>query len=158
MEQSNNTNRLVILYAEDDSEDQMLMRDAYEEGQLDDQLKIVNDGEELMDYLYRRNHYSDPVEAPVPDIILLDLNLPKIDGREALKTIKEDPELKKVPVIALTTSKTEEDIQMTYELGVNSFITKPIRFDSLVKIMIAMKEYWGETVELPSFKKSKTNE
>jgi CheY-like chemotaxis protein len=103
----------------------------------------------LMDYLHRRGKFAPPNEAPRPGLILLDLNMPRKDGREALKEIKAEPELRSIPVVVLTTSKAEEDIYRTYDLGVNSFITKPVNFESLVALMRTLGKYWFEIVELP---------
>jgi CheY-like chemotaxis protein len=138
--------------AEDDEEDRMLTTEAFEEVKLANDLRFVNDGEELMDYLYRRGRYSNPESSPRPGLILLDLNMPKKDGREALKEIKSDSKLRQIPIVVLTTSKSEEDIFRTYDLGVNSFITKPVSFASLVAIVKTLSEYWFEIVELTSKK------
>ncbi len=139
---------ITILMAEDDEEDRMLTTEAFEEIKLANDMRFVNDGEELMDYLYRRGRYSNPESSPRPGLILLDLNMPRKDGREALKEIKSDPKLRQIPIVALTTSKSEEDIFRTYDLGVNSFITKPVSFVSLVAIVKTLSEYWFEIVEL----------
>jgi CheY-like chemotaxis protein len=135
--------------ADDDDDDCMLARDALAESRLANELHLVRDGEELMDYLYRRGKYTDPKLAPRPGLILLDLNMPKKDGREALGEIKSDPQLKHIPVVVLTTSKAEEDIYRSYELGANSYITKPVTFASLVEVMRTIGKYWFEIVELP---------
>jgi CheY-like chemotaxis protein len=140
--------KLVILMAEDDIEDQMLVQEAWEEARLRNELRFVNDGEELLDYLKYRDLYADRSKAPRPGLILLDLNMPRKDGREALKEIKADPELRHIPVVILTTSKAEEDIIRSYDLGVNSFITKPVTFEALVEIIKTLKKYWFEIVEL----------
>jgi len=140
---------ITILIAEDDEEDRLLIREAFEESRVANPLQFVGDGEELMDYLYRRGAYADPKRAPRPGIILLDLNMPRKDGREALGEIKADPALRLIPVIALTTSETEEDIVRTYNLGVNSFITKPVSFDGLVDVVKMLGRYWFQIVELP---------
>lgn len=140
---------VVILIAEDDEEDRMLLKDAMQEGKLANSLQFVEDGEQLLDYLQGKEPYADRSTYPLPVLILLDLNLPKIDGREALKTIKADPQLRRIPVIILTTSKAEEDILRTYELGVNSFITKPVSFEGLVDITETLSRYWFEIVALP---------
>jgi len=145
----NNRRSITILLADDDADDRMMASDALEESRLANDLRCVEDGEELMDYLHRRGKYAPPNEAPRPGLILLDLNMPRKDGREALKEIKADPELRSIPVIVLTTSKAEEDIYRTYDLGVNSFITKPVNFESLVAVMKALGKYWFEIVELP---------
>jgi CheY-like chemotaxis protein len=141
---------IVILLADDDEEDRMLTSDALEESRVVNDLRFVEDGEELLDYLYQRGRYSDPDAAPSPGLILLDLNMPRKDGREALREIKADPNLRRIPVIVLTTSKAEEDIYRTYDLGANSFITKPVHFNALVEVMKEIGRYWIEIVELPS--------
>ncbi len=140
---------ITILIADDDSEDRMMIRDAFEENRLANDLKFVEDGEELMNYLTRQGKFGNPETSPKPGLILLDLNMPKKDGREALKEIKNSPELRGIPVVVLTTSKAEEDIYRTYDLGVNSFITKPVTFQSLVAIAKELGRYWFEIVELP---------
>jgi CheY-like chemotaxis protein len=140
---------ITILIAEDDPDDRLLTRDALAESRLANDVRFVENGEELMDYLNRRNGFSKPAESPRPGLILLDLNMPKKDGREALREIKADPALRSIPVVVLTTSKAEEDILRSYDLGVSSFITKPVGFDSLVEIMKVLACYWFEIVELP---------
>lgn len=140
---------VVILIADDDPEDRMLAKDALEENRLANDLHFVEDGEELLDYLKNQGKYSDNVNYPRPGLILLDLNMPKMDGREALKEIKRDENLRLIPVVILTTSKAEEDILRSYNLGVNSFITKPVTFDALVEIMKTLSKYWFEIVQLP---------
>jgi len=139
-----------ILLADDDEDDRLLAIDALREAKLANDIATVEDGEELMDYLYRRGEYSDPGSAPRPGLILLDLNMPKKDGREALDEIRADPELRRIPIVVLTTSEAEEDILRTYELGVNSFITKPVSFEGLVQIMRTIGSYWLEIVRLPA--------
>jgi CheY-like chemotaxis protein len=141
---------ISILMAEDDSDDRMLTQEAWKENRLASRLDFVRDGEELMDYLHRRNSYAHLVHAPLPGLILLDLNMPKKDGREALKEIKADPHLRRIPIVVLTTSKAEEDILRSYDLGVNSFITKPVTFEALVEVIRTLAMYWFEIVELPS--------
>jgi len=145
---------IPILLADDDPDDRMLAQEALDESRLANHLYFVKDGEELMDYLYHQGHYTgchpdggDP--APRPGLILLDLNMPKKDGREALKEIKADPTLRQIPVVILTTSKTQEDIYRSYDLGVNSFVTKPVTFEALVELMKSLGKYWFEIVELP---------
>lgn len=140
---------VTILMADDDEEDRMLARDAMKESHLLNDLRFVCDGEELMDYLLRRGKYKDPASSPRPGLILLDLNMPRKDGREALREIKEQPELRQIPVIILTTSKAEEDVYRSYDLGVSSFITKPVSFTGLVEVMKALGRYWFEVVQLP---------
>lgn len=140
---------ITILIADDDLEDQMLVKDAFAESRLANTLQFVEDGEALMDYLYHQGPYSDPASSPRPGLILLDLNMPKKDGREALKEIKTAPSLRQIPVVVLTTSKAEEDIYRSYDLGVNSFITKPVTFAALVELVGMLSIYWFEIVELP---------
>jgi CheY-like chemotaxis protein len=140
---------ITILMADDDPDDRMLTREALEESRLANYLHFVEDGEQLMAYLRRQGNYAHLAHEPLPGLILLDLNMPKKDGREALKEIKADPSLRFVPVVVLTTSKAEEDILRTYDLGVNSFIVKPVTFDSLVDILKTLAKYWFEIVELP---------
>jgi CheY-like chemotaxis protein len=140
---------IMILMADDDADDRMLTRQALEESRLANDLRFVEDGEQLMDYLRRQGRYTSPEVAPRPGLILLDLNMPRMDGREALKEIKSDPGLRQIPIVVLTTSKAEEDIYRSYDLGVNSFITKPVTFDGLVEVMRSVGQYWFEIVELP---------
>ncbi|HTB18012.1 MAG TPA: response regulator [Bryobacteraceae bacterium] len=140
---------ITILYADDDAEDRMLVREAWDENRLANELHFVEDGEELLDYLRRKGKYTHLADAPLPGMILLDLNMPKKDGREALQEIKADPRLRSIPVVVLTTSKAEEDILRAYDLGVNSFILKPVTFESLVDITRTLSKYWFEVVELP---------
>ena len=138
--------------ADDDADDRLLAKDALAECRLANELHFVENGEELLDYLQRRGKYEQLVPAPRPSLILLDLNMPRKDGREALREIKSDPELKKIPVVILTTSKADTDISRIYELGANSFISKPVTFDSLVNVMKVLGAYWLQIVELPTKK------
>jgi CheY-like chemotaxis protein len=140
---------IVILLADDDEEDRMLAAHALQESRVANELRYVEDGEELLDYLYHRGRFAEPGASPAPGLILLDLNMPKKDGREALREIKADPDLRRIPVVVLTTSKAEEDIYRTYDLGANSFITKPVSFEGLVAVMRDIGRYWIEIVELP---------
>lgn len=142
--------RITILMADDDPDDQLLVQDAFEEVHLNNQFAFVSDGIELMDYLHRRGDYADLAGTPLPGLVLLDLNMPKKDGREALREIKEDPVLRTIPVVILTTSSAEEDILRTYDLGANSFIVKPVTFDKLVEIIRKVTNYWFEIVRQPS--------
>jgi CheY-like chemotaxis protein len=141
--------RILILLADDDEEDRMLASGALAESRVVNDLRCVEDGEELLDYLLHRGRYADPASSPTPGLILLDLNMPRKDGREALREIKAHPELRRIPVVVLTTSKAEEDIYRTYDLGANSFITKPVSFEGLVTVMRDIGRYWIEIVELP---------
>src|SRR5512135_282771 len=122
---------ITILLADDDPEDRMLARDALQESRVANRLDMVVDGEELLDYLHRRGSYESLQGTPLPGLILLDLNMPRKDGREALREIKGDPHLRRIPVVVLTTSRAEEDIFRTYDIGVNSFISKPVTFEGL---------------------------
>jgi CheY-like chemotaxis protein len=135
--------------ADDDEDDRMLTADALLLSKLANKLMTVNDGEELLDYLHHRGKYAPPAASPRPGLVLLDLNMPKMDGREALREIKSDPELRSIPVVILTTSKEEEDIERGYDLGVNSFITKPVTFGGLVESLRVATEYWFQVVQLP---------
>ncbi len=144
-----NKRSIIILIADDDAEDRMLVKDALEESRLNNHIEFVENGEELMDYLNNRGKFNDKDKYPTPGLILLDLNMPKKDGREALKEIKSQDQLRMIPVVVLTTSKAEEDILRTYDLGVSSFITKPVTFGSLVDVMKTLSKYWFEIVELP---------
>ena len=127
--------------ADDDADDRLLAKDALNECRLANDLHFVENGEELLDYLHRRNRFAQLADSPRPGLILLDLNMPKKDGREALKEIKADPELRKIPVVVLTTSKADTDIGRIYALGANSFIAKPVSFDSLVNVMKVLDRY-----------------
>jgi CheY-like chemotaxis protein len=135
-----------LLMAEDDEEDQMLVRKALQRARLVNHLDIVGDGEELLDYLHRRGPYADKRR---PDLILLDLNMPRKDGREALAEIKADPVLHTIPVVVMTTASADEDILRSYDLGVSSYIQKPVTFDKLVEIIEVLGRYWFEIVKLP---------
>lgn len=144
-----NTRPIEILLADDDAEDRMLIMDALKESRLKNNIQCVENGEELIDFLYNKNKFSDKSKYTLPGIILLDLNMPKKDGREALKEIKADKNLRSIPIVILTTSKAEEDILKTYNLGVNSYITKPVSFSAMVDVMKTLNKYWFEIVELP---------
>ena len=145
----NEPKMITILLADDDTDDRQLTQDAFAENRLANILHCVEDGEELMDYLNRRGKYESLRGATLPGLILLDLNMPRKDGREALKEIKADPELRRIPIVVLTTSKAEEDIVRTYDLGVNSYVTKPVTFKSLVELIKILGRYWFEVGELP---------
>jgi len=141
---------IVILMADDDEDDILLTKKALVKGKLLNPLHTVQDGEELLEYLLHCGKYSDSKNAPRPGLILLDLNMPKKDGREALREIKSHDELKDIPIVVFTTSKAEEDIYRSYKLGVNSFITKPVTLDSLIDVMQTLGKYWFEIVTLPT--------
>jgi CheY-like chemotaxis protein len=141
---------ITILLADDDEDDRVLTADALRRSRLVNDLRFVVDGDDLMKYLRGQGVYaSGEVPAPRPGLILLDLNMPKKDGREALAEIKGDPELRRIPVVVLTTSKAEEDVFRTYDLGVNSFVSKPVTFEGLADVMRALACYWFDIVELP---------
>jgi CheY-like chemotaxis protein len=140
---------VTILVAEDDPDDRLFTKSALAKSRLANDLRFVEDGQELMDYLRGVGDYADPERAPRPGLILLDINMPRKDGISALKEIKQSPELRSIPVVILTTSRAERDIVESYELGVNSFISKPVTFDQLVSVMQAVARYWFQIVELP---------
>jgi CheY-like chemotaxis protein len=144
-----NNRPMHILMADDDEDDRRAVAKAWKTSRAANPMEFVNDGEELMDYLHRRGQFSGLAASTRPGLILLDLNMPKKDGREALKEIKADPELRRIPIIVLTTSKAEEDIYRTYDLGANSYITKPVTFTSLIELIQVIGKYWIEIVELP---------
>lgn len=141
---------VVILLADDDEDDRILARNALIESRLANDLSFVENGEELLDYLLRRGKYVNPADSPTPGLILLDLNMPRKDGREALQEIKAHPVLKRIPVVVLTTSKEDEDVLRSYDLGANSYISKPVTFDSMVNIMKILVTYWFSIVALPN--------
>jgi CheY-like chemotaxis protein len=141
---------IIILLADDDADDRQLTREALAENRVVNELHEVADGEALMDYLFHRGEYADRLTSPRPGLILLDLSMPKMDGREALAEIKRDPELRQIPVIVMTTSSAEEDVCRSYDLGASSYITKPVSFTRLVEVMRAIERYWFEIVALPA--------
>jgi CheY-like chemotaxis protein len=143
------TEAITILLAEDDEEDRYLIGEALYESRITNELYIVENGEELLDYLYRRGEYADEKKSPRPGLILLDLNMPRKDGREVLEEIKDDPELRRIPIVVLTTSQAEEDVLRTYDLGISGYITKPVSFRELLEIMKAVGSYWLQIVTLP---------
>ena len=147
---TNSSKSIVILMADDDPDDRLLAQDALSECKLANDLRFVENGEQLLDYLYQRGEYAGETgKAPRPGLILLDLNMPKMDGREALKVIKGDKTLHDIPVVVLSTSRFDQDIVRSYQLGVNSFISKPVTFTGLVDAMNVLGRYWLEIVELP---------
>ena len=147
---TSNNRTITIVMADDDEDDRMFAQGALVEARLANNIDFVEDGEELMDYLQHKGKYDNGNSPARPGLILLDLNMPRKDGREALKEIKADPKLRQIPVVVLTTSKAQEDIFRTYDLGVSSFITKPVSFEGLVDIMKTLSKYWFEIVSLPS--------
>ena len=144
-----NKGSMTILMADDDDDDYVLTKKALKESKLLNTLVRVKDGEELLDYLFARGEYEGQ-KIERPGVILLDLNMPRLDGREALKVIKSTPEFANIPVVVFTTSKAEEDIYRSYQLGSNSFITKPVTFENLITVMKTLGTYWFEIVELPN--------
>lgn len=140
---------LCILLADDDPDDRLLTRRALKKSRLANRIEAVEDGEELMEYLHRRGKYEDPSISPRPGLILLDLNMPRKDGREALQEIKSDSVLRRIPVVVLTTSEAEQDILRSYDLGVNAFVTKPVTFEGLATAIQKLGEFWFEIVKLP---------
>jgi CheY-like chemotaxis protein len=132
----------LILMAEDDTDDRLLVKEALAECKLDSTIRFVADGEELIDYLLRQGKYLTPEAAPRPTFILLDLNMPRKDGRQALREIRAHPDLRRIPIVVFTTSKAETDVEIAYDLGANSFVVKPVAFDALVKIVGQLAQYW----------------
>lgn len=149
MSRSKNAMPITILMADDDADDRQLTREALEDARLINDIRFVENGEELMEYLRRQGKFAPPAEAPRPGIILLDLNMPRKDGRTVLKELKQDPDLRTIPVVVLTTSKSDEDVYRSYDLGVNSYIVKPVTFEALVDTLQTLEKYWFEIVELP---------
>ena len=141
----------MILLADDDPDDRMLTKRALEKSRLANSVYAVADGEELLDYLRRRGPYAEAERAPRPDLILLDLNMPRMDGREALQAIKSDPDLRHIPVVVLTTSEAEQDVLDSYDLGVNAFVTKPVTFEGLAEAVRVMGSFWFKIVRLPQY-------
>ena len=139
----------IILMADDDSDDRLLAKDAMTESHWEGDLLFVENGEELLDFLLRRGKYSQMPNAPRPGLILLDLNMPRKDGRQALREIRAEPGLRRLPVVVFSTSTADTDVGGLYELGANSFISKPTKFDELVHVMRVLGQYWFATVELP---------
>ena len=140
---------IVILLAEDDPGYQKLTRRALKKGNIQNHLYVVNNGEEALDYLLHRGRYKDPATSPRPDLLLLDLNMPRIDGRQVLERMCADPDLRRIAVVVLTTSRQEEDIIRSYDLGCNSFITEPVDMGQFTKIVRALEQYWFVLVALP---------
>lgn len=143
------TKSITILVADDDADDRLMISEALDECRLANEVRFVEDGVELLAYLRRQGKYADTTTSPRPGLILLDLNMPKMDGREALREIKADPSLRRIPVVVMTTSKAEEDIYRTYDLGVSSYVAKPVSFEALVEVMKTIGRYWFNIVELP---------
>ena len=134
---------------EDNVQDIEITQRAFAKGRVRNELTVVRDGEEAIDYLYHRGKYQDPATSPRPGMILLDLNLPKVGGLEVLQQIKKDAQLKQIPVIVLTVSQREEDVVRSYDLGVNTYIQKPVEFDNFMRVVNAVHEYWILIATLP---------
>ncbi|MGE0609705.1 MAG: response regulator [Pirellulales bacterium] len=144
------TKPITILMADDDSDDRQMTQEAFTECRLSNDLRFVEDGAELMDYLNHRGKYADPASSPRPSLILLDLNMPKKDGREVLDEIKRDPRFRQIRIVVMTTSKADEDILRVYNLGAESYVTKPVTFSALVDVVCTLGKYWLQIVELPA--------
>lgn len=140
---------ITVLMAEDDEDDRLLVRDAWQEARIRNELVFVQDGVDLLAYLRREGAYAPPARAPRPGLVLLDLNMPRMDGREALEAIKSDESLRSIPVVVMTNSKTEEDILRTYDLGASGFVVKPVSLTALTEVVRALRRYWFQIVELP---------
>jgi CheY-like chemotaxis protein len=145
----NDARPITILIADDDPEDRELAQRSLRAARLDNDLRFVCDGDDLMDYLQRRGRYTDPDSSPRPGLLLLDLQMPKRDGFACLRELRADPTLRSLPVVVLTTSSAEQDVFNSYDLGVNSYVTKPVTFAGLVSAMTAIADYWFRIVELP---------
>ena len=143
------TKPITILMADDDPDDRLLAKEAFEERRLKNDLYFVEDGVELLDFLHRRDKFSDAGSSPKPGLILLDLNMPRKDGREALEEIKSDACFRRIPIVVLTTSNAEEDIIRSYELGVSAYIRKPVTFEGLTSVIRSTGKFFIEIVELP---------
>jgi len=141
-----NTNSIEILLVEDSPGDQRLTKEALKEGKINNNLYIVEDGEEAIAFLRKQEPFK---KVPKPDLILLDLNLPKMNGQEVLKIIKADEKLKRIPVVILTTSQADEDILNAYNLNANCYITKPVDFDQFIHVVNKIQEFWFTIVKLP---------
>jgi len=139
----------VVLLVEDDPEDQWAAKAAFSKLSLKHTLRVVDNGQSAVDYLFRREEYADPASSPRPDLILLDLNLPGKNGLEVLRQVKSDADLRRIPIVVLTTSSQEEDVVATYDSGVNSFLTKPVDFEQLLEVIGGLGRYWLELVHLP---------
>jgi CheY-like chemotaxis protein len=140
---------ILIMLADDDEDYPRLVKEAFKQLGMNNEIRRVEDGEELLDYLYRRNKYKNSQDAPLPGVIFLDLNMPKKNGLEALEEMRKSPELRCIPVIMLTISSDKKDIKLSYSLGANSFVTKPFEFEELVQALKSFQHYWLETAQLP---------
>jgi two-component system response regulator len=141
--------QLILLCADDDPDDRLLLRDAARQCAAVSSLHFATDGEDALAFLRHQGRHADPKSAPRPDLILVDLNMPRMDGRELVRALKSDANLRSIPVVVLTTSRAEADVAQAYDLGANSYITKPVTFDGLITILLQLSRYWSETVRLP---------
>ncbi|MGR8010634.1 response regulator [Streptomyces hypolithicus] len=139
---------IVVLLVEDDAGDELMTREAFEDNKIRNELHVVRDGQEALDFLYRQ---GDHTQAPRPDLILLDLNLPKYDGRQVLERIKQDDALAHIPVVVLTTSSAEEDIVRSYRLHANAYVTKPVDLDQFIAAVRQIDDFWVSVVRLPKY-------
>ena len=137
---------IEVLLVEDDPGDVLMTREALADGQVSNTLHVVSDGIAAMDFLHKRGEHA---EAPTPDLMLLDLNLPRMDGREVLAAVKGDPELRQIPIVVLTTSESEEDVLRSYELHANAYVTKPVDFDRFIEVVRQIDEFFVGIVRLP---------
>lgn len=140
---------VIILMAEDDEDDRLLTREAFAASNTLNELSFVNDGVELIEYLEKAVDVPGEGQKPLPDLILLDLNMPRKDGREALEEIKQNPDWRRIPVVVMTTSRAEEDVMRSYQSGAAGYIPKPISFEGLVSAVAGLKNYWVQIVKLP---------
>jgi two-component system response regulator len=142
------TNLLPILLAEDSKHDVMAVKRAWKQHAIPNELFVVRDGEECLDYLHKRGKYTPPEEAPFPGVLLLDINMPKVNGLDVLRHIRNDPDLKRLPVVVLTTSKRDEDLLESYDLNVNAYVAKPLHFDEFSAAINTIYQFW-KIVEQP---------
>jgi len=146
----NGTRPMTILLVENNVQDIEITRRAFAKGEVRSDLVVTRDGEEALDYLHRRGKFQDPRTSPRPAVILLDLNLPKVGGLEVLQQVKRDESLKAIPIIVLTVSQQEEDVIRSYDLGVNTYVQKPLEFDEFVRVINTIHDYWSLVATLPS--------
>jgi len=139
----------TILIVDDDPADQFLVQEAMKCANLNYDLRLVSDGDEAIEYLYRRGRYADQRKAPRPDLILLDLNMPRFSGRNVAKALKNDAQLRRIPIVVLTTSGQEEDVEELYGIGINAYMQKPMHFDQFTAALRDLSAYWLERVSLP---------
>ncbi len=150
MSKKTQSTRTTILLVEDDPGDQELTRRALQDDIIRVDLRVVSDGKEALDYLLRKGEFEDPRDSPRADMILLDLNMPRVDGKQVLERMRDDPDLGQIPVIVLTTSKEEEDVMRSYDLGCKSFIQKPVEVEKFISAIRELRHYWLDLVTLPT--------